>query len=221
MTYVLIPGAGGDSWYWHLVAPLLDDCVAVDLPAADESAGLHVYADAIAAAAGDRAGVTLVAQSMGAFSATMACERLDVAQLLLVVPMIPAPGETPGGWWSASGQTDAMRENELREGRDPDAPFDVMTAFFHDVPQPIIDAAFARGEPRQADRPMVDPWPLSSWPAVTTRVLAGRRDRLLPLPFMQHVTKQRIGVEPDVVDAGHLPALVRPREVAAWIRNGH
>ena len=23
-TYVLIPGAGGDAWYWHLVGPLLE-----------------------------------------------------------------------------------------------------------------------------------------------------------------------------------------------------
>ena len=28
MTYVLVPGAGGEAWYWHLVAPLLDDAIA-------------------------------------------------------------------------------------------------------------------------------------------------------------------------------------------------
>src|SRR5829696_4494883 len=76
-TYVLLPGAGGESWYWHLVAPLLRDAgheaIAVDLPAADDSAGLADYADAIVAAAGDRPRVTLVAQSMAAFSAAMAC----------------------------------------------------------------------------------------------------------------------------------------------------
>ena len=42
-TYVLIPGAGSDSWYWHLVTPLLrergHDVVAVDLPCDDDSAG--------------------------------------------------------------------------------------------------------------------------------------------------------------------------------------
>ena len=44
-TYVLIPGAGGDAWYWHRVVPELEarghDVVAVDLPAADEFGGLE------------------------------------------------------------------------------------------------------------------------------------------------------------------------------------
>ena len=54
MTFVLVPGAGGDGHYWHLVAPLLGpDTVSVDLPAGDEEAGLAAYADAIVAAADD------------------------------------------------------------------------------------------------------------------------------------------------------------------------
>ena len=32
MTYALIPGAGGSAWYWHRVAPLLPDAIAIDLP---------------------------------------------------------------------------------------------------------------------------------------------------------------------------------------------
>ncbi|MEA2179954.1 MAG: hypothetical protein QOG77_3251, partial [Solirubrobacteraceae bacterium] len=43
-TYVLVPGAGGDSFYWHLVAPLLRDAghevLTPDLPAGDDDAGL-------------------------------------------------------------------------------------------------------------------------------------------------------------------------------------
>ena len=39
-TFVLIPGAGGAAWYWHRVAPLLQDegheAIAVDLPGADD-----------------------------------------------------------------------------------------------------------------------------------------------------------------------------------------
>ena len=34
-TYVLLPGAGGEAWYWHLVAPILraegHEVVAPDL----------------------------------------------------------------------------------------------------------------------------------------------------------------------------------------------
>jgi pimeloyl-ACP methyl ester carboxylesterase len=48
-------------------------------------------------------------------------------------------------------------------------------------------------------------------------VLAGRLDRLFPLPFMRRLARERLGVEPDVIDTGHLPALARPDELAQWI----
>ena len=74
-TYILVPGAGGDAFYWHRVVPLLRDAgheaVAVDLPAGDDGAGLAEYADLIAGAAADGSGVVLVAQSMGAYSAPL------------------------------------------------------------------------------------------------------------------------------------------------------
>src|SRR3954453_5446202 len=66
-TYVLIPGAGSDSWYWHLVAPELvrrgHDVIAVDLPTGDDSAGFEEYADAVVdaiAARTDRRGPLLL-----------------------------------------------------------------------------------------------------------------------------------------------------------------
>jgi pimeloyl-ACP methyl ester carboxylesterase len=63
-AYVLIPGAGGDAWYWHLLEPELrgrgHDVVAVALPADDDSAGLAEYADAVVEAIGDRTGIVLV-----------------------------------------------------------------------------------------------------------------------------------------------------------------
>ena len=51
MTYVLIPGAGGSAWFWHLVDAELrqrgHDVVVVELPADDDSAGLPEYTDAV------------------------------------------------------------------------------------------------------------------------------------------------------------------------------
>jgi pimeloyl-ACP methyl ester carboxylesterase len=213
-TYVLLPGAGGDSFYWHLVAQRLradgHEVIAPDLPTADDGAGLAEYADAI----GDRSGVIVVAQSMGAFTAPIICDRVDVRQFILVAPMIPAPGETPGEWWSRSGQTSAQRRQDEIEGRDPEAEFDVMTMFLHDVPPDVVANLFARGEPRQSDRPFADPWPLDAWPDVPTRVIAARYDRVFPLAFMRRLALERLGVALDVIDSGHLPALSRPDELA-------
>src|SRR5688500_8452712 len=122
-TYVLVPGAGGAAWYWHRLVPELrrlgHEAVAVELPAGDDRAGLREYADTIVAAAGDRERVVLVAQSMGGLSAPLACDRLDVTELVLVNAMIPVPGETGGGWWTATGQEQAAREFAISEGRAP------------------------------------------------------------------------------------------------------
>jgi pimeloyl-ACP methyl ester carboxylesterase len=217
-TFVLLPGAGGDSWYWHLVAPRLraagHEVLTPDLPADDDRAGLGQYANVVVDAIGDRAGVIVVAQSMAAFTAPMLCDRVDVRLIILVAPMIPAPGESPGAWWSSSGQTTARRRQDEAEGRDPDAGVDVRTTLMHDLPPQVVAEAFARGEPRQSDTPFAEPWPLDAWPDVPTRVLAARHDRLFPLEFMRTLALERLGIAADVIDTGHLPALSRPDELA-------
>ncbi|MGW3247832.1 alpha/beta fold hydrolase [Streptomyces sp. NPDC001070] len=214
-TFVLIPGAGGGTWYWHLLVPELrrrgHDAVAVDLPTADDSAGLEEYADAVVAAAGDRAPLVLVAQSMAGFSAPLACDRLKdrVALLVLVNAMFPAPGETAGDWWAATGQTEARRALDLAEGRPVDGEFDPLVTFFHDLPRPVVDEALGQ-EHRQSDTPFGIPFPLPAWPDVATRVVVGRDDRLFPAGFQQRVARERLGAEADVLPGGHLVALANP-----------
>ena len=116
-SFVLVPGAGGNAGFWQLVEPLISEAgfhsVAVSLPNWP-GATFADHADAIVAAAGALDDVTLVAQSMGAFSAPLTCDRLPVSELVLLNAMIPAPGETAGEWWGNTGQADAMRTNELR-----------------------------------------------------------------------------------------------------------
>jgi pimeloyl-ACP methyl ester carboxylesterase len=76
-AFVFIHGAGDVGWYWHLVAAELrergHDTVAPDLPCDDDSAGLPEYADTVAAAAGDRTDLVVVAQSLGGFTAPAGC----------------------------------------------------------------------------------------------------------------------------------------------------
>ena len=84
----------------------------------------------------------------------------------------------------------------------------------NDVLPEVVAEAFARGEPRQSDTPFAEAWPLEAWPSVPTRVLAGRYDRLFPLEFMRGLALECLGIAPDVIDTGHLPALSRPDELA-------
>jgi pimeloyl-ACP methyl ester carboxylesterase len=217
-TFVLIPGAGGSAWYWSRVTPLLAaagvDGLAVDLPAADDSADLTTYADVVCAAVADVSGpLVLVGQSMGAFTAPMVADRVGASLIVLVNPMVPTVGESPGQWWDATGQDRAMAEYFRRIGL-PDKEFDPVEDFFHDVPADVREEAFSQPEPRQSDTPFGQTWPLDGWPDVPTRVVAGSDDRFFPLEFQRRVVRERLGLDVDVLPGGHLMALSRPRELA-------
>jgi pimeloyl-ACP methyl ester carboxylesterase len=215
-TFVLVPGAGGAAWYWHRVLPELrargHEAVAVDLPGADNSAGLPEYTDAVAAAVDGRPGVVLVAQSMGAFTAPMACARVPVSLLVLVNAMIPRPGETPGEWWGNTGWEPA-RIAAARAGGYP-ADFDLPAYFLHDVPADVAAAGEAHNFP-EADIAFGQPCAIERWPDVPTRVLAGRDDRFFPLEFQRQNALDRLGLGTDVIGGGHLVALSNPAGLAA------
>jgi pimeloyl-ACP methyl ester carboxylesterase len=220
-TYLLVPGAGGRAWYWHLVVPRLRTAghtvVAPDLPAQDPDAGLDAYLAAALFALDGGGGadeLVVVGQSMGAFVAPVVAARRSASALILVAPMIPKPHETPGEWWDATGRAEAASAAARAEGRDPDAPFDPQEIFLHDVPASVI--ASGADEPQdQSDRPFADPFPLDAWPDVPTRVIAGRHDRFFPLAFVQQLAREGLGVEPEIVPSGHLPALACPDELTA------
>lgn len=217
-TYVLIHGAGSDSWYWHLVTPELrargHDVVAPDLPSDDDQAGLPEYADAVVDAIGDRTDLVVVGQSMGGFTAPMVCARVRASLLILVAAMIPRPGESPGDWWDNTGWEQARRQQAERDGRNAGGDFDVKAEFFHDVPPEVVTQAFARGERGQSGTPFLRPWPLGAWPDVPTRFLLCREDRFFPAEFMRRIARERLDITADEMDGGHLPALSRPKELA-------
>jgi pimeloyl-ACP methyl ester carboxylesterase len=217
-TYVLIPGAGGQAWYWHRLAPLLralgHDVVAVDLPGADESAGLVEYTDIVVDAIGARTHLIVVGQSLGGFTAPLVCHRVPVDLLVLLNAMVPTPGESAGDWWTNTHQAEARAERAARDGRELPADFDFLAEFFHDVPADVTADAMAQGPAPEAAIVFTQPWPLTRWPNVPTRFLQGCDDRFLPLEFQRRVVRERLGVSVDELPGGHLLALSRPAELA-------
>ena len=218
-TFVLVPGAGGQAWYWHRVVPELQarghEAIAVDLPAADDGAGFAEYADAVVATIGDhRERLVLVGQSLGGFTVSLVAERVPVDQIVLLNAMVPKPGESAGEWWEATGQAEARAGYAEREGRTAEG-FDPLVDFLHDVPPDIVAEAMAGGEIVQSGTPFEAPWPLAAWPDVPTRFLQGREDRFFPLEFQRRVVAERLpGVEVEELPGGHLLALSRPVELA-------
>ncbi|AXT84971.1 alpha/beta hydrolase [Aeromicrobium sp. A1-2] len=215
-TYVLVPGAGGMASYWDLVRRELDDRgvanLAVDLPGDDPQAGLPEYVDLITEAAAGLDDVVLVGQSLGGFSASWAAARLPTSRIVLLNAMIPLPHETAGQWWEDTGSSQARRENDLREGRDPDADLDLDVYFLHDIPAHALRTDEQSRD--QSDTVFAAPWGLPAWPEVPTTVLAARNDRFFPFAFQQRVARERLGLDVVQVPGGHLTALSHPVEIA-------
>jgi hypothetical protein len=217
-TFVLIPGAGTDPRVYastiEALGALGRDALAPALPLHDQDARPSDHADAVAAALPRDAELVVVAQSLGAFTGPLVASRVPVAQLILLAPMIPKPGETAGEWWGNTRHEDAIAE--VLERRGPMSAWGaeaIVEVFLHDV-----DPAVARDTQRFQGVPgngmFVEPWPLNAWPEVPTRVLIPRGDRLFPRDFQRRVARERLGLEIDEMAGGHLPMLSRPRELA-------
>ena len=217
-TFVLIPGAGTDPRVYNATIEALGALghggLAPALPLDDADAAPSDHADAVVGALPADDEIVVVAQSLGAFAGTLAAARAPVAQLVLVAPMIPRPGETAGEWWENTGHEEAIADLLERHGPMSSWGTDAITeVFLHDVaPSVSRDNEGYQGAPGAGM--FAEPWPLESWPDVPTHVLAPTEDRLFPLEFQRRVARERLGLEIDEIPGGHLPMLSRPRELA-------
>jgi pimeloyl-ACP methyl ester carboxylesterase len=219
-TYVLIPGAGTDPRVYGATIEALRELghegIAPPLPLDDPAATPSDHADAILAALPDPPPepLVVVGQSLGAFAATIAAARLRPARLILLAPMIPAPGESAGEWWGRTGHAEAIASLSARIGSPSEWDEAAMAeVFFHDVDEATL-AANAEYGGVPGPGMFEEPLPLDAWPDVPTTVLVGRDDRMFPLEFQRRVARERLGVEVEEMDGGHLPFLSRPGELA-------
>lgn len=216
-TFILIPGAGGVAWYWHRLTPLLEkaghEALAIDLPGDDPRAGLRAYADLVIAAIGERKEVTLVAQSLGGFTAALVCARAPapIRRLVFVNAMIPLPGEKVSEWWGHTGSEEARVAAAERAGYS--AAFDEETYFLHDVPKHVAEEG-AEHEHEQSKTVFAERADFEAWPEVPIHVLVGRDDRFFPCDFQARVARERLGKDVEEIPGGHLLALSHPRELA-------
>ena len=157
MDYVLIPGASGRAWYWHLVVPRLAErghrAIAVELPADDDTKGLSDYAQAVLDAAGTAREVVVVASSLGAFTAPLVVGPLEATAVVLVNPMLPLPGETVGRLVRQHGCGRGTHRPCRTLGYP--AEFEPQTYMFHDVPPDVSGDRDLEGD--QSRRPFAGP----------------------------------------------------------------
>jgi pimeloyl-ACP methyl ester carboxylesterase len=158
--------------------------------------------------------VVVVAHSLGGFTAPIVCARRPVLLLVLLNAMIPLPGETGNAWGSNTQSAVARRAYHASIGLRPEDTEDDAVLYYHDLPADLAEEAQRRTWQGQSWTPMGQPFPLIAWPNTPTRVLAGRHDRLFPLEFQRRIARDRLGLEVDEIDGGHMLAMSRQRELA-------
>lgn len=222
-TFVLIHGAGGSGWDWHLVEAELrargHDVVAPDLPADNAAADLNDYAAAVVAAVGERrpSGETVVVgHSFGGFTAPLVADRLGAGLLVLVTAMIPSPGEAPKDWWENVGYQAAVEEASAKDGKQAEGE-DPFVSFYHDVPRDLAEESLRRERSHPTEAANNQPWPLERWPRVTTKFVLAMEDRFFPADWMRRVVADRLGIVPNEIASGHFVALSRPEELATLL----
>jgi hypothetical protein len=210
--FILVPGAGGIATpYWHRVSSNLQrsghSAIPIDLPGSSPDAGLPEYSAIVADAIQDTADPVVVAQSLGAFAAVMACSQVRARSLVLVNAMVPVPGETPGDWW---GATEAIAARTVAaRSRGYTDEFELATYFLHDL-NPDDAAAVLADPGHEADIVFSQPCDVATWPEIPTAAIVGSDDRLFPLEFQRQLLVDRAGVTPVVIPGGHLLALANP-----------
>jgi pimeloyl-ACP methyl ester carboxylesterase len=216
-TFVLIHGAGDTGWYWHRTEAQLHarghQTIAPDLPCDNDTASLDEYVGAVARAAAGRAGLVIVGQSYGAFTATLAASLLPARLLVLVAGMIPVPGESPSQWWDSAGYLEAAEEQARRDGGTTGND-DPLVSYYNGVPRSLAEEALRRGRRGESSTVYNTPWPLDAWPDVPTRFVLCRDDHFFPAAFMRRLARERLGVVPDEVPGCHCVALSHPRELS-------
>ena len=216
-TFALVHGAGDAGWYWHRVEAELQargqHTVAPDLPCDNATASLDDYTATVVDAVASRPDPVIVGQSYGAFTATLAADRLPARLLVLLAGMIPAPGESPGQWWANTGYQQAVAEQAAldggRTGHD-----DPLISCYNGVPRPLAEEALRRGGRGESSVVWDTPWPLAGWPDVPTRFIACADDRVFPPAFLRRLAHERLGIVPDEIAGCHCVALSHPAELA-------
>jgi hypothetical protein len=102
-TFVLLHGASasaGTGTWWRPSCVTRPRRRRAGSPLRERQGRLPEYADAVVDAIGDRTDLIVVAQSLGGFTAPLVCERVPVKLVVLVAPMIPAPGEASADYWA-------------------------------------------------------------------------------------------------------------------------
>ena len=221
-TFALVHGAWHGAWCWERLLEPLErrghGAVAVDLPGEDPDAGLDAYADTIAASlAGVEDDVVVVAHSLNGLVGPLVAARRPVRAIAYLAAFVPVEGESMADQFRSSPEPVLV----FRERPQPDAqgrshwPDEAvaMRALYPDLAPQDARWAFAqlRAQAQTTQRER-HPAGLPRVPAVS---IVCSQDHDVNPEWSRRVARERLGVEPVELAAGHFPMITAPAALAA------
>jgi pimeloyl-ACP methyl ester carboxylesterase len=222
VTFALVHGAWHGAWCWERLIPALDErgcgALAMDLPCEDVEAGLDAYADVIAdALEGSGNEVVLVGHSLGGLPLPLVAARRPLRSVVYLASFVPLAGQSMADQFATSPEPILLFEGGGREmdelGRsrwtDPGTTAGVL---YPDLSEGDARWAFERLRP-QAQLSQTETHP-GGLPPVPGASVVCTGDRCLNPDWSRRVTRERLGVEPIELDAGHFAMIAEPEALA-------
>ena len=235
--FVLVHGAYHGGWCWNRLVPELERLghrvIAPDLPCDDPGAGYDEYVAAVldamdttgqagrSSTASSGSDVVVVGHSLGGFTIPLVAQRRPVRRLvfLCTAPVIGGPRADELRARMVTPRFGAMARFRDDKGRALMSAADAWEGFYRDCDDATAAWAIARLRPQGA-RPMLDPWPITSWPDAARSVILTRDDGAVSLDAALEAGRVILdGADPVVMDGSHSPFLSRPAELARLLHN--
>jgi pimeloyl-ACP methyl ester carboxylesterase len=212
--FCLVHGSTQDPSGWDLLVPELNalghDTILVDLPVDQPAASASVYADRIAASVDSDEAIIVAHSASGLFLPLVPTKR-RVARIVFLAAVIPQIGKSLID--QVRSEPDMM--NPDWRGKNPiDDDRVAMEFLFHDCTPEVARWAMTTRRLMMARQAMLEIFPLDRWPSVPCSSIVCTGDRTIQPEWSRRVARERLGVEPIELDAGHCPHVSRPAALA-------
>jgi pimeloyl-ACP methyl ester carboxylesterase len=212
--FCLVHGSTQDPSGWDLLVPELKalghNTVLVDLPVDQPEAGASVYTDRITDSITSDDTIVVAHSASGLFLPLIPAKR-RVARIVFLAAVIPQVGKSLID--QVRSEPDMM--NPDWRGKNPiDDDRVAMEFLFHDCSPEAARWAMTTRRLMMARQAMLEIFPLDQWPSVPCSYIVCSGDRTIQPEWSRRVARERLGVEPIELDAGHCPHVSRPGPLA-------
>ena len=215
-TFCLVHGSAQNARCWDLLVPELvkrgHQTLCAALPVNEPGAGAERYAGIILKSIPEGAGdVIVVGHSASGYLLPLVATQRPLRRIVFLAAMLPRIGMS----FLDQVRADPTIFQPGWIGKDPMTDNAAAKYFlFHDCSPEVADWAMTIRIRLPLEKVASEVYPLRRWPDVASTYIVCSNDRTISPEWSRRAARERLGVEPIEIAAGHCPYLSRPAELA-------